>query len=100
VTAVVILRSGPRGRVSKDELPLHRASQDRQSSKCPKDQCLFLFPAPALDLPFSGSSIFEAVKMLMEHQFDGSPQGGVSVEIAGLMLGHPPFQSSAVVVPT
>lgn len=32
--------------------------------------------------------------MLMEHQFDGSPQSGVSVETAGLMLGQPPFQSN------
>ncbi len=35
----------------------------------------------------------------MEHLFDGSPQSGVSVEIAGLMLDNR-RSNPAVVVPT
>jgi hypothetical protein len=80
VTAFVILRSGPQDRTA--------ARQNRQNGEVTAYQSLLLVAAPAFDLPFGGSSLFEAVEMLMEHQSYWSSKARVSAVFTGLMFGY------------
>jgi hypothetical protein len=53
------------------------------------DQRLLLVAAPAFDLPFGGSSIFETLEMLMKHNCNRPSVCRIPTASARLMFGDP-----------
>lgn len=52
-------------------------------------QRLFLGPAPALDLPFSGYGIGDTIKMLRPHQFNGPSGKSIARKVPLIVLIYP-----------